>query len=52
MLTCFVRLAQEAPVGIRGAVFGLRNFCGAVGILALSAGGAWRYDAVGPVFAD
>jgi MFS family permease len=48
VLTSSVLLAQEAPVGIRGAVFGLQNFCGAVGILALSAGGGWLYDEVGP----
>ena len=48
VLSSSVLLAQEAPAGIRGAVFGLQNFCGAVGILALSAGGGWLYDAVGP----
>lgn len=48
VLTSSVLLAQEAPAGIRGAVFGLQNFCGAIGILALSAGGGWLYDTIGP----
>ncbi|MEQ1800823.1 MAG: MFS transporter [Gammaproteobacteria bacterium] len=48
VLTSSVLLAQESPPGIRGAVFGLQNFCGAVGILALSAGGGWLYDTIGP----
>ncbi len=48
VLTSSVLLAQECPAGIRGAVFGLQNFCGAVGILALSAGGGWLYDTIGP----
>lgn len=48
VLTTSVLLAQESPAGIRGAVFGVQNFCGAVGILVLSAGGGWLYDAVGP----
>jgi MFS family permease len=48
VLSSSVLLAQEAPAGIRGAVFGLQNFCGAVGILVLSVGGGWLYDAVGP----
>lgn len=47
VLSSSVLLAQEAPAGIRGAVFGVQNFCGAIGILVLSAGGGWLYDAVG-----
>ncbi len=48
VLTSTVLLAQETPAGIRGAVFGLQNLCGAIGILMLSAGGGWLYDNIGP----
>ena len=48
VLSSSVLLAQECPAGIRGAVFGVQNFCGAIGILALSAGGGWLYDTIGP----
>jgi len=48
VLSSSVLLAQEAPAGTRGAVFGLQSFCGALGILVLSSVGGWLYDAVGP----
>lgn len=41
-------LGQEAPPDIRGSVFGLQSFCGAVGILTISAAGGRLFDAVGP----
>jgi MFS family permease len=41
-------LGQEAPPEIRGSVFGLQSFCGAVGILTISAAGGRLFDAVGP----
>jgi MFS family permease len=47
-LASTVLLGQEAPAHIRGSVFGLQSFCGALGILAISAGGGRLFDAVGP----
>jgi MFS family permease len=48
VLSSTVLLAQECPPEIRGAVFGLQSFCGAVGILLLSVGGGVLFDTVGP----
>ncbi len=48
ILSSSVLLAHEAPAAIRGSVFGLQTLCGAVGILALSAGGGLLYDRIGP----
>ena len=41
-------LGQEAPAELRGSIFGLQAFCGAVGILVISAGGGWLFDNIGP----
>jgi MFS family permease len=48
VLASTLLLGQEAPAQIRGSVFGLQSFCGALGILAISAGGGRLFDAVGP----
>lgn len=48
ILSSSVLLAQEAPGDIRGSIFGLQTLCGAVGILALSAGGGLLFDRLGP----
>lgn len=48
ILASSLLLGQEAPVHLRGSVFGLQSFCGALGILAISAGGGYLFDAVGP----
>jgi MFS family permease len=47
-LSSTVLLAEASPVPIRGATFGVQAFCGALGILALSAGGGRLFDLVGP----
>ncbi len=47
-LASTVLLAQEAPVRIRGAAFGVQAFCGGLGILALSAVGGRLFDNFGP----
>ncbi len=41
-------IGKAAPVEERGAVIGLFNFCGAVGILILGAVGGWAFDHFGP----
>jgi len=43
-----VLLAQQCPPEIRGSVFGVQSFCGAVGILAISWGGGQLFDLVAP----
>ena len=43
-----VLLAQESPAGVRGSTFGVQSFCGAIGILVLSAGGGRLFDSIGP----
>ncbi len=48
VLSSTLLLGQEAPVHLRGSVFGLQSFCGALGILAISAGGGRLFDTVGP----
>jgi MFS family permease len=48
VLASTLLLGQEAPAHIRGSVFGLQSFFGAVGILAISAGGGRLFDAIGP----
>lgn len=48
VLASTLLLGQEAPQEIRGSVFGLQAFFGAVGILAISAGGGQLFDRVGP----
>lgn len=48
VLASTLLLGQEAPAHLRGSVFGMQSFFGAVGILAISAGGGWLFDAVGP----
>jgi len=47
-LASTVLLAEEAPPQFRGSCFGVQAFCGALGILALSAGGGRLFDAFGP----
>lgn len=47
-LAITVLLGQEAPPEFRGSVFGVQSFFGAVGILAISSGGGWLFDLVGP----
>lgn len=41
-------IGKSAPTDARGAVIGLFNFSGAVGILVLGAVAGWAFDAVGP----
>ncbi len=41
-------LGQEAQPELRGLIFGLQAFCGALGILMIAAGGGWLFDNVGP----
>lgn len=46
-------LGQEAPLDVRGAVFGLAGICASVAILFTNAVGGWLYDTVsrgGPFF--
>jgi MFS family permease len=46
-------LGEEAPVDVRGAVFGLAGICASAGILFTNAAGGWLYDTVargGPFF--
>ncbi len=43
-----VLLAQQCPPDIRGSVFGVQSFFGAVGILAVSWGGGQLFDLVAP----
>ena len=43
-----VLLAQQCPPDIRGSVFGVQSFFGAVGILAISVGGGQLFDLVAP----
>jgi MFS family permease len=40
-------LGQEAPVDVRGAVFGLAGICASLGILFTTSVGGWLYDAAG-----
>jgi len=47
ILASTLLLGQEAPADLRGSVFGLQAFCGALGILSISLGGGWLYDNVG-----
>ncbi len=47
-LASTVLLAQEAKTALRGSVFGTQAFFGALGILAMSAGGGRLFDAIGP----
>jgi MFS family permease len=48
ILASTVLMGQEAPASHRGAIFGVQSFCGALGILAISAVGGWLFDRVGP----
>lgn len=43
-----VLLAQQCPSDIRGSVFGVQSFFGALGILAISWGGGQLFDLVSP----
>jgi MFS family permease len=47
-LAITVLLAEECPSSIRGSVFGVQSFFGAVGILAISWGGGQLFDLVDP----
>jgi MFS family permease len=40
-------LGQEAPIDVRGAVFGLAGICASLGILFTTSVGGWLYDAAG-----
>lgn len=40
-------LGQEAPIEVRGAVFGLAGICASLGILFTTSFGGWLYDSVG-----
>jgi len=40
-------LGQEAPIEVRGAVFGLAGVCASLGILFTTSVGGWLYDSVG-----
>jgi MFS family permease len=42
-------IGKAAPEASRGAVIGMFNFSGAVGILAMGAAGGWAFDHFGPV---
>jgi len=48
ILATTVLLGQEAPAQYRGSVFGMLNFFGAIGILAISSGGGFLYDLIAP----
>lgn len=48
VLASTLLLGQEAPPQIRGSVFGVQSFCGALGILTISIAGGRLFDAVGP----
>jgi MFS family permease len=48
ILASTLLLGQQAPAHIRGSAFGLQSFFGALGILAISAGGGRLFDAIGP----
>jgi MFS family permease len=41
-------ITKAAPAAERGAVIGMFNFCGAIGILIIGAVGGWAFDHVGP----
>jgi MFS family permease len=40
-------LGQEAPIEVRGAVFGLAGVCASLGILFTTSVGGWLYDSIG-----
>ncbi len=40
-------LGQEAPIEVRGAVFGLAGICASLGILFTTSFGGWLYDSAG-----
>jgi MFS family permease len=40
-------LGQEAPIEVRGAVFGLAGICASLGILFTTSVGGWLYDTAG-----
>jgi MFS family permease len=48
ILASTLLLGQEAPAHLRGSIFGLQAFVGAIGILVISVGGGWLFDNVGP----
>lgn len=48
ILASTLLLGQEASEELRGSIFGVQAFCGALGILVISAGGGWLFDNVGP----
>ena len=47
-LAITVLLGQEAPEAIRGSIFGVQSFFGAIGILTISWGGGQLFDLVSP----
>lgn len=48
ILAATALLGRESPPGASGATAGLFSLCGAVGILAITKGGGWAYDAWHP----
>lgn len=48
ILATTLLLAREAPTAIRGSVFGVQSFCGAVAILIISVVGGHVFDTVSP----
>lgn len=47
-MSIMVLLAQQCPENIRGSVFGIQSFFGALGILTISWGGGQLFDLVAP----
>lgn len=48
ILATTLLLGQEAPAHVRGSVFGVHSFCGAVAILLISIVGGRAFDSIGP----
>lgn len=48
ILATTLLLGQEAPAEVRGSVFGVHSFVGAVAILVISIVGGRAFDAIGP----
>ena len=48
ILASTLLLGQEAQAELRGSIFGLQAFCGAMGILVIAIGGGWMFDNIGP----
>lgn len=48
ILATTLLIGQEAPAAVRGSVFGVHSFCGAIGILLISVFGGRAFDSIGP----